>query len=60
MRKFGIKYSRLHLQPARVRAAFVSVKRPQGWHDVLEEFYGTQRPSADMIDATRTPNGSDR
>jgi len=39
MRKFGIKYARLHPQPARVRAAFVNVKRPQGWHDVLQEFY---------------------
>jgi nifR3 family TIM-barrel protein len=40
MRKFGIKYARLHPTPAKVRAAFVAVKRPSAWHDVLKDFYG--------------------
>ncbi|MDY6913248.1 MAG: tRNA-dihydrouridine synthase [Planctomycetota bacterium] len=39
MRKFGIKYARLHTSPAKVRAAFVAVKRPEQWQAVLEEFY---------------------
>ncbi len=39
MRKFGIKYSRLHPTPAKVRMAFVAVSRPDEWHAVLEEFY---------------------
>jgi len=39
MRKFGIKYARLHPTPKRVRAAFVAVKNPQDWHKVLETFY---------------------
>ena len=39
MRKFGIKYSRLHPTPAKVRAAFVAVQRSEHWHDVMEEYY---------------------
>ena len=39
MRKFGIKYSRLHPSPAKVRAAFVAVRRPADWHGVLDNFY---------------------
>jgi tRNA-dihydrouridine synthase B len=42
MRKFGIKYARLHPQPKLVRAAFVAVKRPRHWHEVLEKFYSGQ------------------
>ncbi|MGA2266194.1 MAG: tRNA-dihydrouridine synthase family protein [Phycisphaerae bacterium] len=41
MRKFGIKYARMHPTPAKVRAAFVGVSRPQHWEAVLEEFYPT-------------------
>lgn len=39
MRKFGIKYARLHPRPRDVRAAFVNVKRPEQWQGVLESFY---------------------
>jgi nifR3 family TIM-barrel protein len=39
MRKFGIKYARMHPAPAKVRAAFVAVSRPDHWQAVLEEFY---------------------
>ena len=39
MRKFGIKYARLHPRPAVVRAAFVAVKTPPGWEAVLDKFY---------------------
>lgn len=39
MRKFGIKYARMHPTPAAVRAAFVAVSRPDHWHAVLEQHY---------------------
>jgi len=39
MRKFGIKYARLHPTPAQVRAAFVAVRSPQQWRGVLDEHY---------------------
>ena len=41
MRKFGIKYARKHPRPRDVRAAFVAVRRPQDWQDVLDRFYRT-------------------
>jgi nifR3 family TIM-barrel protein len=40
MRKFGIKYSRLHPQPERVRDAFVAVGSSAEFHAVLERWYG--------------------
>lgn len=39
MRKHGIKYSRLHPTPKKVRMAFVEVKRPGDWQRVLDEYY---------------------
>ena len=39
MRKHGIKYSRMHPTPKKVRMAFVEVKTPAHWHHVLDEFY---------------------
>lgn len=39
MTKFGIKYSRLHTTPAKVRAAFVAARNAAGWQRVLEKFY---------------------
>ncbi len=39
MRKFGIKYARMHPQTRQVRAAFVGIKRPQNWQEVLDKFY---------------------
>ncbi len=39
MRKFGIKYARLHPRPRDVRAAFIQVKHSQHWNDVLAEYY---------------------
>ena len=43
MRKFGIKYARLHPTPAKVRAAFVAVRAPADWARVLETFYDPGR-----------------
>lgn len=44
MRKFGIKYSRLHPQAEAVRDAFVAVKRPGEWRGVLEQWYADDAP----------------
>jgi len=39
MRGFGIKYARMHPAAEQVRAAFIAVRNPAGWHAVLEEWY---------------------
>lgn len=39
MRKFGIKYARLHPHATQVRDAFVQVRRPGQWHEVLRDWY---------------------
>jgi nifR3 family TIM-barrel protein len=39
MRKFGIKYARMHPSPAKVRSAFVKVRSGEDWNTVLREFY---------------------
>lgn len=44
MRKFGIKYSRLHPQAAEVREAFIAVKEPADWKTVLEKWYADDLP----------------
>lgn len=44
MRKFGIKYSRLHPQAEKVREVFVAVKEPDDWRAVLEKWYAEDLP----------------
>jgi len=44
MRKFGIKYSRLHPQARTVRDAFVAVKQPGQWRQVLQQWYAVDGP----------------
>jgi nifR3 family TIM-barrel protein len=44
MRKFGIKYSRLHPQAKKVREAFIAVKEPDDWQGVLEKWYAQDLP----------------
>ncbi|MHA1570080.1 MAG: tRNA dihydrouridine synthase [Alphaproteobacteria bacterium] len=39
MRKFGIKYARLHPNPRDVRMAFAAVKCPADWHGTVERLY---------------------
>ncbi len=41
MAKHGIKYSRLHPEPLRVRDAFVAAPRPGPWHEVLARWYSS-------------------
>jgi len=45
MRKFGIKYARLHPGPKQVRMAFVAVRKPEDWHEVLRLYYGDGKES---------------
>ena len=66
MRKFGIKYSRLHPRQEEVRDAFVRVREPKDWRTVLKDFYGQDLPGrypdetvVRKVRATRKP-GSDR
>lgn len=45
MRKFGIKYSRLHTRAQAVRDAFVAVRQRGDWQQVLDQWYAGQRPA---------------
>lgn len=47
MRKFGIKYSRLHPQPLAVRDAFIAVRRREDWEAVLARYYCEDLPGRD-------------
>ena len=40
MRKFGIKYARLHPQGERLRDEFVTVRSAADWQAVLDRWYG--------------------
>ena len=44
MRKFGIMFSRHHLQANAVKDAFIRVSSQADWHAVLAEFYGEESP----------------
>ena len=44
MRKFGIKYARLHPQSQQVRDAFVAVTQPSHWRAVLDRWYAEDLP----------------
>ena len=47
MRKSGIKYSRLHPQADQVRDAFVAVRDPEQWRQVLARWYADDLPGRD-------------
>ena len=47
MRKFAIKYARLHPERLAVRDAFVAVKTDADWHAVLDQFYAVDAPARD-------------
>ncbi len=44
MRKFGIKYSRLHPDALAVRNAFIAVRQPSELQQVLDRFYAEDLP----------------
>ncbi|MBN2578597.1 MAG: tRNA-dihydrouridine synthase [Pirellulales bacterium] len=46
LRKFGIKYARLHPNASRVRDAFVAVKKQSDWCAVLDTWYAEDLPGA--------------
>ncbi|MCG8450639.1 MAG: tRNA-dihydrouridine synthase family protein [Pirellulales bacterium] len=54
MRKFGIKYSRLHPEHEQVRSGFCSVKQAGAWREVLTEWYSTDGPG--VYPAVAEPN----
>ena len=47
MRKFAIKYARLHPEYLAVRDAFVAVKVNADWQHVLDRFYAVDAPGRD-------------
>ncbi|MCE5268748.1 MAG: hypothetical protein LLG00_12770, partial [Planctomycetaceae bacterium] len=47
MRKFGIKYARLHPHYQEVRDAFVAVTRPAHWRAVLDHWYAEDLPGVE-------------
>ncbi len=44
MRKFGIKYSRLHPQHSEVRSEFAQIHCRQDWQAVLDKWYREDLP----------------
>ncbi|MEM9352503.1 MAG: tRNA-dihydrouridine synthase [Planctomycetota bacterium] len=59
MRKFGIKYSRLHPQHLEVRKAFCEVKAGGAWRSVLDEWYATEGPGVRLRADEPAPIRSD-
>ena len=49
MRKFGIKYSRLHPLHEAVRADFCAVKQPGAWREVLKKWYHSDQPGVHPV-----------
>ena len=47
MRKFAIKYARLHPEHLAVRDAFVAVQANADWQAVLDRFYAVDAPGRD-------------
>jgi tRNA-dihydrouridine synthase B len=54
MRKFGIKYARLHPQADEVRHAFIAVTDPGDWQAVLEKWYAEDLPGVWPADVDET------
>ncbi len=58
MRKFGIKYSRLHPEPMAVRDAFIKVRNRAEWEQVLLAYYADDLPGRHgSADADETCEG---
>jgi tRNA-dihydrouridine synthase len=50
MRKFGIKYARLHPHYKEVRDAFVAVTQPSHWRAVLDRWYAEDLPGVEPLE----------
>ncbi len=48
MRGFAVKYARMHPRPKDVRIAFVKVKCPRDWHEVVDNYYPQEAPVGEM------------
>ena len=46
MRKFGVKFARLHPRHEEVRSTFCVVKNPADWDNVLRTFYAVDAPGS--------------
>ena len=60
MRKFAIKYARVHPEPRAVRDAFIGVKVNADWQAVLDRFYAVDAPGRDPtadVDETESCEG---
>jgi tRNA-dihydrouridine synthase len=60
MRKFAIKYARVHPEPLAVRDAFIGVKVNADWQAVLDRFYAVDAPGRDPaadVDETESCEG---
>jgi tRNA-dihydrouridine synthase B len=49
MRKFAIKYARIHPEYLAVRDAFIAVKTNADWQVVLDRFYADDGPGRDPV-----------
>ncbi|MBN1395518.1 MAG: tRNA-dihydrouridine synthase [Pirellulales bacterium] len=58
MRKFGIKYARLHPRAVAVRDAFVAVAAPAEWRAVLDRWYAEDLPGVFPLPPTHCSYGS--
>jgi tRNA-dihydrouridine synthase B len=59
MRKFAIKYSRLHPQHIEVRTDFCNVHQPGGWQHVLDTWYSVDGPGVHPSVEEPNPLASD-
>ena len=60
MRKFGIRYARIHPTPAKARMAFVQVKRPDHWQAALDKLYGDDYDIPDERLPASAPSHGDK
>lgn len=58
MRKFGIKYARLHPEETKVRDDFVRVTASADWRAVLDRWYAEDRPGVEPSPPTESSYGS--
>ncbi|TWT89705.1 putative tRNA-dihydrouridine synthase [Pseudobythopirellula maris] len=59
MRKFAIKYSKLHPEHESVRADLCSVKKPGSWRQVLDRWYASDSPGVHPTVEEPNPFSSD-
>lgn len=59
MRKFGIKYARLHPQFEQVRLAFATARSEDEWQAVLEEWYCVDAPGVEHGDNSGSSGSAD-